>query len=737
LKRIRTLLFLLLLVFPSGSARERPKIGLVLSGGGAKGLAHIPVFKLLDKLDIPVDYVAGTSAGGIMGALYARGYSGADLEKISADIAWRDMFSDRPPRSYLPFFEKKLDGRYQLEFVLRKGIPSVPRGLIFGEKFQLLFSRLIFPFPADADFAELPIPFRCVAVDLVTGQEVILRSGSLPRAMRATMAIPTIFSPVDWDDYLLVDGGVLDNLPVDVVKDMGADIIIAVDLGAPLYPKKELNSADQVLSQTLRIVEADQKKETRELIDILIHPDMKGLGSMDFFFPERLTRIKEQGQIAAEKSRPLLEAIKEKYELSRSREMEKKLWPQGRSAIIRQQGDIILDQVSIMGNQRLPASFISRLFNLKQGDAVDGTKISQQIMQLYSLGYFENISYDVYSAGDNKINVLLNVKELPRGKFKVGLRYDNFHKLVGAAGVYSTNLLLPGLRLENELEAGGLTRFLSKISYPSQTLNFPLYPFFQVGYKSIPTRLYDGEGSLITKFEDRSWTFGAGFGFLLRKRVNVEIAYEQEKINVELDRTLPDPAFLPGLRTSLKRVAATATLDTLDSVWTPSRGLFFRANYEGSYSLLGSDLPYELAEASLDVYETFSQKHSLRFYGYWGDSSKETPFYKWLDQGRPDSFIGMDYDQLLGNQMKILRGEYRYKLNDFVYLKAAGNVAFDFKQRWPAETYSPDLLWGVGAGVQIASPAGPLELIYGVGSKSLSAPKSSQGVVYLVLGIRL
>jgi NTE family protein len=737
LKRIKAFLFLLLLVFPSVSARERPKIGLVLSGGGAKGLAHIPVLKLLDKLDFPIDYISGTSAGGILGALYARGYSGADLEKTAAEIVWRDIFSDRPPRSYLPFFEKKLDGRYQLEFVLRKGLPSVPRGLIFGEKFHLLFSRLTFPFPADANFGELPIPFRCVAVDLVTGQEVILRSGSLPRAMRATMAIPTIFSPVDWDDYLLVDGGVLDNLPVDVVKDMGADIVIAVDLGAPLYSKKELKSANKILSQTWRVVEADQKEKTRELIDILIHPDMKGLGSMDFFFPERLARIKEQGQIAAEKSRPLLEAIKEKYGLSRSRELDGKLWPQGRSAIIRQQGNIILDRVTIMGNQRLPASFISRLFRLKQGDPVDGTKISQQIMKLYSLGYFENISYDVYPAGDNKINVLLNVKELPRGKFKVGLRYDNFRELVGAAGVYSTNLLFPGLRLENELEAGGLTRLLSKISYPSQTLNFPLYPFFQLGYKSVPTRLYDGERNLIIKFEDRSWTFGAGFGFLLRKRVNVEIAYEQEKMSVKPDGTLPDPAFLPGLKTSLRRIAATATLDTLDSVWTPSRGFFFRANYEGSYNLFGSDLPYELVEASLDIYKTFSQKLILRFYGYWGDSSNETPFYKWLNQGRPESFIGMNYDQLLGNQMKILRGEYKYKLNDFVYFKAAGNVAFDFEQRWPAETYSPDLLWGVGAGVQIASPAGPLELIYGVGSKSLSAPKSSQGVVYLALGVRL
>jgi len=736
LKNIKILIFTLLLLFPHVYSEERPKIGLVLSGGGAKGLAHIPVLKLLDKLDIPIDCIAGTSAGGVIGALYARGYCGSDLEKMAAKINWEDMFSDQPPRSLLPFFEKKLDGRYQLDFVLRKGIPSVPRGLIYGENFSLLFSRLTFPFPGDADFDELPIPFRCVAVDLVTGQEVILKKGSLPKAMRATMAIPTVFTPVDWDDYLLVDGGVLNNLPVDVVKDMGAEVVIAVDLGAPLSAKKELSSADKILTQTLRVVETDQKRKQREKVDILIQPDMRGLGSMDFFFPEKLSRIKEQGEIAAEEGRPLLEALKEKYGLSRSKEVEIKSGPSGQAAITQQQEKITLDRIAVLGNEKLPFSFISRLFSLKQGDPVDGTRISQQIMGLYALGYFENIGYDVYPVANNKVDIFLNVKELPRGKLRVGLRYDNFHKLVAAAGIYFTNLLVPGLRLENELEVAGLTRFHSKISYPSQTLNFPLYPFFHVDYKSVPTRLYDGDGNLIINYKDRSWSFGAGVGFLLKKRLNVEIACEQEVMNVDPVGALAQPELLTGLKDRLRRIGIEATLDTLDNIWTPSRGLFFRSNYEGSFDLFGSDVAYELMEVSLDAYKTFSRKHTMRFYGYWGDSSDGIPFYKFLNQGRPATFVGMKYDQLLGNQMKILRGEYRYKFNNFVYFKAAGNAALDFEQRWPGFTYNPSLLWGFGAGVQISTPAGPLELGYGVGSKSLLEPKSAQSVVYLVLGAR-
>ncbi|MDH7513155.1 MAG: patatin-like phospholipase family protein [Clostridiales bacterium] len=730
MKKTKLLIFALIFLIRAGWPEERPKIGLVLSGGGAKGLAHIPVLKQLDELSIPIDYIAGTSAGGIIGALYALGYSGAELERIAAAINWEDIFVDRPPRSMLPFFEREADGRYQLEFFFKRGVPSAPRGLVYGQKFSLFFSQLTFPLAGEIDFNLLPVPFRCVTVDLITGKEVVLGKGSLAKAMRATMAVPTIFTPVEWEGRLLVDGGLLNNLPVDVVKNMGADIVIAVDLGSPLSGRDELGSADKILSQALRIAEIEQKKKNAELADILIVPDMKGLSSGDFFFPDKLAKIKEKGKEAASKSLPALAALKKEYGLERSQEAGKK------SSQSDQSKKFILDRITVSGNDKLPASVISSAFSLKRGDPVDGPAISRQVLKLYALGYFENIESSVFTADKDRIELRLQVKEFPRAKLRIGIAYNNFRKLVTTSGLCLNNLPLPGMRLESELDLVGLTRFRSKIVYQSLTMNFPLCPYLELNYRSIPTRLYDGEGSLITTYDNKSWTTGVGVSLLLKKGIILETAYEIENTDMGPLRALPLLESLSGRRDHLQRLKLSATIDTLDAVWTPKKGLLFKMNYEKSNDFLGTDIPYDLFEASADVYGTFLKDHTLRFYGYIGTSSAGTPFYKYLNQGHPDRFVGMDYDQLIGNQMKIIRAEYRYRLTGLIHLKAAANVALDFEQRWPLTTFDPDPLWGLGAGIHISTPAGSVELVYSVGSKSFFQPKSAQGVAYLVLGAK-
>jgi predicted acylesterase/phospholipase RssA len=252
-----------LLLVSLADSQERPKVGLVLSGGGAKGVAHVPILKLLVELDFPVDCIAGTSVGGIMGGLYAAGYSGAEIEQFFAGADWLGLFSDRPPRGRQPFFEKRLDGRYQLEFPLRKGLPYAPRGLVAGQNFYNLFSSLLCPLPGDLDFDDLPIPFRCLAVDIVTGNQVILESGSLPRALRATMAIPTLLAPVQWGECLLVDGAC--STTSGRCSATWAPNIIAVDLACPLSPVEDL-SADKILTQSLQVLDAEQKKANDKVI---------------------------------------------------------------------------------------------------------------------------------------------------------------------------------------------------------------------------------------------------------------------------------------------------------------------------------------------------------------------------------------------------------------------------------------------------------------------------------------
>jgi NTE family protein len=727
-KRYFLIAFSLLFLIPPAHSEERPKIGLVLGGGGAKGAAHIPVLKLLDELEFPIDFIAGTSAGGIVGGLYAAGYSGAEIEEIFAGADWDDLFSDRPQRALQPYFEKRLDGRYQLALFPRKGIPSTPQGLVSGQKIFDLFSSLTFPIAGDIDFDELPIPFRCLAVDIVSGKEVVLKSGSLARALRATGAIPTLLAPVEWDEYLLVDGGVLNNLPIDVVKDMGADIVIAVDLAGPLNPREELATAEKILGQTLQTVELAQKKDKMDEVDVLIWPDMKGLSSTDYFFPDRMARIKARGEEAALKARPSLLALRDKFGLKRS--------PESRRRSIAPDERRTLGHIVIAGNNKIPASFIARLFSLKAGDSVDAARIGRQVNELYALGYFESVQHDIFPSEDNRIDLRLTVREQPRANLRLGLRYDSYHNLVAAAGFFATNVPFPGLRLETELEVAGLTRIFSKISYPTKTLDFPVYPLVYVGYKNIPTRLYSDDGEVLASFRDRSFALGGGLGFLLKKCLNLELAYEQEWMNIRSQPSLYPLEPLPELKPELRKVELRATIDTLDDLRLPKNGLYLQALYEGSYESLGSDTAFESAAASADIYTTFREKHTLRFYGYWGASRGDLPFYKYLNQGRPATFVGMGYDQLQGNAMKILRGEFRYDYANLVHFKVMANVAFDLEQRWPEVTYTPGALWGAGTGVVINSPLGPLELVFSLGSRGVGDPDTIQAAAYLELGAR-
>lgn len=734
MRRFLLSLLVLLELWGSGLALGRPKIGLVLSGGGAKGLAHIPVLKCLDDLDIPVDYIAGTSAGGIVAALYAIGYSGRDIERIAQGIDWFDYFTDRPPRPLLPFFEKNLDGRYQLEFFLEKGIPRPPSGLIFGQKFVQLFSELTFPLPGDINFDDLPIPFRCVAVDLISGREVVLRQGSLVKAMRATMAVPTIFSPVEWDNFLLIDGGALNNLPVDVVKQMGADIVIAVDLGSPLLDKGELGSADRVLTQTLRIVEAEQKKKNLATADVLIVPDMRGLGSMDYFFPEKLARIMDRGEAAARENYAILAALKEKFGLTRSSEdassARKKI------PFRQRQKKFILERIVIQGNKALPTPLVCRSLGLRSGQAVDERMLSRCLRDLYSKGYFESIHSSVFPLDETRLDLRLDVKEVPRTKLRLGFGYDDFRKLVITGNTVLTYVSLSGLRLESELNLVGLTRFRSRISFSPLTLDFPLYPFLEVHYQQAPTRLYDGGGKRLANYQRKSWTTKAGLGFHLKRMMNLEFSYAVENMDIDAVTALPYSDLATDRKDHLERFCLTVTVDTLDSVWTPRKGFYLRADYEGSYDFTDTSVPYERLEARIDIYKTFFERHTFRLYGFWGLASFGIPFFRFFNQGHPMTFVGMGYDQLSGNRMKILGAQYRYKLSGFVYLQAAANLALDFEQRWSNIVYDPGPLWGIGAGLHLSTPIGPLDLICGLGSKSFLHPESAQVVVYLVLGAR-
>ncbi|MFO7914617.1 MAG: patatin-like phospholipase family protein [Candidatus Krumholzibacteriales bacterium] len=248
---------------------NRPRIGLALSGGGARGAAHIGVLQVLEEYRIPVDYIAGTSMGSIVGGLYAAGMTSAQLEEVISRVDWDEAFTDRIPREERSFRRKRDDDLYLIKN--RPGISAdglkLPSGLIDGQDIDLLFKRYTIPVVTVRDFDSLAVPFRAVAADIETGRAEVIGGGDLALAMRASMSIPIVFAPRTVGSRLMVDGGISMNLPVEVVRDMGADIVIAVDISSPLKDREELNS---ILSITNQLTTIMTRRNTEEQIASLI-----------------------------------------------------------------------------------------------------------------------------------------------------------------------------------------------------------------------------------------------------------------------------------------------------------------------------------------------------------------------------------------------------------------------------------------------------------------------------------
>ena len=269
---------------PPQAQDRRPRIGLALSGGGARGGAHVGVLKVLEELRVPVDFIAGTSIGAVVGGLYASGMSPEQIQEWLLSSDWNAYIDDRPPRRDLSFRRKEYDRQYipDLELGLKGGRLKGPEGLIAGHLFGMELNRLTLPVAEVTDFGLLPIPFRAVATDIVTGDKVVLSHGRLSDAIRASMTIPAVITPVELDGRLLVDGGLTDNLPVDVARAMGADVVIAVDIGTPLSDREHLGSLFDISRQVVNILPESNARASRKMADLLVEPELAGIAVADY-----------------------------------------------------------------------------------------------------------------------------------------------------------------------------------------------------------------------------------------------------------------------------------------------------------------------------------------------------------------------------------------------------------------------------------------------------------------------
>src|SRR5437879_9909933 len=312
---MRRMVFILLLLLLPGAlraqqnaaARPRPKIGVALEGGGAMGLAHIGVLKWFEEHHIPVDYVAGTSMGGLVGGFYATGMSPDELKTLTEGMDWRKILGDRTPYEDLSFRRKEDQRAYpnSLIFGLRGGL-TLPAGLNAGHQIGLLIDRVTLPYDEVPSFDALPVPFRCVATDLVSGKPHVFQDGSLAVALRATMSIPGAFSPVHEGKAVYVDGGLLDNLPTDVVRQRGAEIVIAVHLERAPVDAKDIQSVFSVLNHSVRVVLNENELRSLAQADAVVSVALTEYSTVDY---TKSAQIMQRGYEAANARARLLEAF--------------------------------------------------------------------------------------------------------------------------------------------------------------------------------------------------------------------------------------------------------------------------------------------------------------------------------------------------------------------------------------------------------------------------------------------
>lgn len=412
---IITFIFSITFVFSQEVIEKKDiKVGLVLSGGGAKGLAHVAVIKVIEEAGVRVDYIGGTSMGAIVGSLYASGYNAKELDSIVKSIDFYKLLTNDLPRKSKPFYEKESGEKYALSLPIKDKKVGIPRALSEGQNVLNLLTKLTQHVNNINDFNKLPIPFVCIATNLETGEQETLNKGFLPEAVKASGSFPTLLAPVIIDGKLLTDGGIVNNFPVDEVKAMGADIIIGVDIQGGLETKEELDSAVRILDQIVGFQMYKNSDSKYENVDLLIQPKVDDYNVVSF---DKIDEIMNIGDIASRKK------FKELSNIANS-QIKKEVKKINTS----HSQKFHIKRIDLEGNKHYSRAYILGKLNLKKKDTTSYKRLIESINNLSATGNFENIQYRIIDEKDGSV-VKFNVKESEISNFlKLGVHYDDLYK---------------------------------------------------------------------------------------------------------------------------------------------------------------------------------------------------------------------------------------------------------------------------------------------------------------------
>lgn len=565
----RLCIFLLMFsLFCSESFGQRKKVGIVLSGGGAKGVAHIGVLKVLEEAGIPIDYISGTSMGAIVGGLYAVGYDARTLDSLVRVQNWPFLLGDKVYRDNLPFYEKEALEKYLVSFSFSPATGfSVPAGFVKGNNIYNLFSDLTIGYHDSISFKELPIPFACVSANMVNGENVVMDSGNLPLAMRASMAIPGAFAPVVIDSMVLVDGGISNNFPVDVAKDMGADITIGVDLSTGLKDMQGLNNLMGIVDQLTSFMGMRNYNKNRELVDLYLNPDLKGYSAASFTKEAIDTMILRGERIARANWDKIME-LKKSIGLDSCENKAVRLKPKFES-----KDSLLIGKIRVKGMRPQDEKWLRRQLRIREYSKVSLNELHRSISFLYGTGAFTLVNYSL--EGKEPYELTLSVKEKPGSSFNFGFRFDSeemasilLNTTLSHRAWRGSKLGLTGRLSKNpyvELDYSFGSTFLRKLglSYMFRYNDLNLY-YRGNKVDNLTFSYHKGELNLSDLYlRNFKFQIGLRYEYFKFKSALYDLVYVEDK--------LPSKGLLSYF--------ISAHYDTYDRRYFPNKGISFKAEY--------------------------------------------------------------------------------------------------------------------------------------------------------------
>lgn len=702
---------IVLLICPDGFA-QRKKVGVVLSGGGAKGVAHIGVLKVLEEAGIPIDYISGTSMGAIVGGLYAVGYNAKALDSMVRMQNWPFLLSDKVFRYNLPFSEKEANEKYlvSLAFSQKKGL-SVPAGFVSGQNIYNLFSDLTVGYHDSISFRSLPIPFACVSANMVDGRQVVMKDGILPLAMRASMAIPGVFAPVILDTMVLVDGGISNNFPVDVAKDMGAEITIGVDLSTGLKDADGLNNIMGIVDQLTSFMGMQSYKTNKENVDLYMNPDLKGYTAASFN-ADAIDSMILRGERVARANWDKIMELKKKIGLEEDEDASPHLHNK-----FLHTDSLMIGKIFIDGVQEKDEKWIRRVFGIKEFSIVTMDGLHKAIAFLYGTGAFASVSYSLN--GDQIYDITLKLKEKPSSSLNLGFRFDSEEM---ASILLNTTLSHRALRGS----VLSITGRLNKNPYVLIDYSFGSTLLRKLGisymYKYNDINLYDrGDKVDNITFSYHCGDLNLSDIYLRNFKFQIGLRYEYFRLKSDLYSSDYIAENIPSQ--GLVSYYASAHYDTYDKKYYPDKGVSFKAEYflhtDNMVSYNGK-APFSALTADFQPAIRLTRRVYLMpaLYGrVLIGENVPAPYLNYMggevagryfNQQLP--FYGIHNLELFENSVLVGRLALRYRLGMRHYLILTGNYAKQADNFF--DILKGDDIWGGAVGYAYNSIIGPISVTF-------------------------